>query len=353
MFISPLDGDVTNLNYSLCMSLLYARRHDYAFHISFDLTKEHNRSYANCSAGSMSAWNKIPLLQRLINDVDVIVWMDLDTLISDDSFAIGLDKFLPVHIHSQSECLPSSSADYLEGMYIPSKIGTGEGVVRADGKPTTRHMGTAVAHYSLDDMFGADTEPFLWVSQDLNPEYAVNLNTAVMAIRACPLALAFLQAVWEAGADPSYFKRSTSIHNPLYPVSANSCYRFDPMWYVKEPCSGYWGWPWEQGGIWGVLSDPARGRFRRGTCIRPHRGPFTLNTVKGYEPVRSISWYFEKDSEKRQSYDDVFAYHKTEIGSARFSLKRLLRRGALGHERIAKVCGLRVRAPRYGASPFT
>jgi hypothetical protein len=124
--------------------------------------------------------------------------------------------------------------------------------------------------------------------------------------------------------------------------------------HLKRPCEGYWGWPWEQGAIWGLLSHRANSHYRQAVCVRPHRGPFALNTVKGAIPIRPISWYFDDNEKKAHSYDDVFAFHKIdEPFWARYSLKRLLMRGVVGHERISRVCGLHVRAPRYGKNPFS
>lgn len=194
---------IPHTNFSVCLAHLYCRRHDYAFHLATDLASENLRSYGNCSSSEMSAWNKIPLLKRLIEDVDVIVWMDLDSIISDDSFTIGLDYFLPYPVSNQSQCLPTTSADYFEGIYLPTK---------ANSQPfaaedSTHHMGTGVSRFHFNDMFGASDEPFLWAAQDLNPKYTVNLNTAVIAFRRCPLAMSFLEDIWRIGEDPNYFRR--------------------------------------------------------------------------------------------------------------------------------------------------
>lgn len=207
MFKQNQGGNIPHVNFSVCLAMLYARRHDYAFYLSSDLASENNRTYGNCTSGQMSAWNKIPLLRKLINDVNIIVWIDLDAILSDDSFTIGLDKFLPRPTR-QSDCLPVSSADYFEGIYISRNNSFFNTTPAAS---TTPHMGTSVSNFNLTDMFGSSEDPFLWAAQDLNPLYAVNLNTAVLAIRRCPLALQFLDDVWNLGNNISYFHRSIVI----------------------------------------------------------------------------------------------------------------------------------------------
>jgi hypothetical protein len=218
IFNTALDNP-SRANFSVCLAMLYARRHDYAFFLSSDLAAEHNRSYGNCTSSEMSAWNKIPLLRRLINDVDIIVWMDLDAVLSDDSFTVDLDKFLP-YPTTQNDCLPTSSADFHEGLYITRTHSFFNTTTSAS---TTPHMGTDVANYDLKDMFGSNRMPFLWVAQDLNPHYAVNLNTAVMAIRRSSLALTFLDDVWELGNDPTYFHRYIGHVKDI----CGACHAFD------------------------------------------------------------------------------------------------------------------------------
>ena len=41
----------------------------------------------------------------------------------------------------------------------------------------------------------------------------------------------------------------------------------------------YWGWPWEQGGVWSVLKDSNQLRYLQGACLLPHRGRYALNSI--------------------------------------------------------------------------
>ena len=61
----------------------------------------------------------------------------------------------------------------------------------------------------------------------------------------------------------------------------------DPGWKEKldHECRGYWGWPWEQGGIWDVLfhrmlTQPP-GILLQGTCVLKNTGTGALNSITG------------------------------------------------------------------------
>ena len=106
--IAKPKADTKDIIYSTCIAQLYAVRHGYAFYLEKEMEYVNNRTYGSCTSLEMSAWNKIPLLQSLIEDVDVIVWLDLDTIITENSFVSPLDNFLPQKITQQSECFPQS-----------------------------------------------------------------------------------------------------------------------------------------------------------------------------------------------------------------------------------------------------
>jgi hypothetical protein len=216
---------------TICIAKLYAIKHQYAFAVHQNLGVIHHRSYGRCSAHHMSPWNKIPLIQRYLTEVEVLIWIDLDGIIQ--RMETPLESMIPL-VWNQSGC--NSFRDIREyGKDIP--------------KIDPQHLP------------GSAPEPFLWVTLDMNVKYSVNVNTAVIALRRTPISFQFLQRVWDAGSDPKLF------------------HQFDPYWDQKTLCTGYWGWPWEQGGIWSVLRDPNVTEYLQGSCILPHRGRQSINSV--------------------------------------------------------------------------
>jgi hypothetical protein len=218
---------------SVCIAKLYAMQHQYAFSFHTNLGEVNSRHYGSCSSRQMSPWNKIPLIQQYLSAVEILIWIDLDGVIQ--RMKVPLDQILP-NFSKQSAC--NSYSD-------------------------PRELGKEIDFTNPSNLPGSASEPFLWVTEDLNVRYSVNINTAVLAIRNHELAFHFLEDVWDAGADPDLFKR------------------YDPEWDLKEPCVGYWGWPWEQGGIWSVLrqSQVSGYRYLQGTCVLPHHGGHSLNSV--------------------------------------------------------------------------
>jgi hypothetical protein len=215
-------------NYTTCIAQIYARRFNYAIYIEKNLELISSRQYDGCN---MIAWNKIKLIQNYIKDVDYLIWIDLDGFIL--RYNTSLDFFIKNKIINQSDCLPSIHDT----------------------------LGYAIKHYNDSNLPGASEQPFLWLSEDINPNYAVNVNTAVMVLRRCKQTDLFLHKVWDIGTDINAFKKH------------------DIAWKDKIKCQGYYGWPWEQGAIWDILSDSLDTSYLQGTCILPNQGNKGLNSV--------------------------------------------------------------------------
>jgi hypothetical protein len=211
--------------YSTCIANLYARKHGYAFYVEKGLEYVHNRSYGSCSSSHMSPWNKLPLLQEMVDDVDVIVWLDMDAIIHENSFMTGLDKFLPSQISRQRDCFPKNIRSEEEVQFWKSKQQNNHKKHKHKYKHNDNHnkkrkggddaslsrdkleVGEKVLGWSTQDLPGASASPFLWVTQDINPGYALNVNTAVMALRRGPQAKRLLERAWAVGEDQKYFVR--------------------------------------------------------------------------------------------------------------------------------------------------
>jgi hypothetical protein len=184
----------------------------------------------------MSPWNKVRLIQTYLPDVEILIWIDLDGLIQKAD--LTLDKILP-------EKWVIGGCNSLGAKFI---------------------LGRSYNHTDSSHYPGLGEKPFFWVSHDVSPLYAVNVNTAVMAIRRSKIAFDFLDRVWEVGNIPNVQRY------------------FDDWWKDKVECEGYWGWPWEQGGVWYVLGNPANPAFLMNTCVLPYAGEHALNSVSsGYE----------------------------------------------------------------------
>jgi hypothetical protein len=273
----------TLADYSSCIALMYARRHGYAFVVNKDLGAVHNRTYGNCSSAEMSPWNKIHLMRSYLSDVDVLVWIDLDGIIQ--NFNRSLQQVLPLDLkNNPTRCRP------------------------------THQLGVDVAHYPVFDQAGADNRPFLWLSSDNSHRYSVNVNSAVFAVRRTAAAFAFLDDVWEVGGRWDAFVRH------------------DPFWKTKDQCRGYWGWPWEQGGIWDVLSGKNR-TYMRGTCILPNYGEAGLNSVvdesKGAGPG---------DDPKYNTFGPLVMHHPRH--PANDWMTRHIRDGSIAAAEVEPVCGI-------------
>ena len=215
---------------SPCIAKIYAERHKYAFKLVRNLEHIDSRKYGPCKP--FPQWNKIKLLTKYIDDVDILLWIDLDAVIT--RLDTPLDAIIPDSF-AHSACLTHANATIL---------------------------GSTVASNSKADSPGAVPAPFFWTTIDVNPLYSVNINTGVMALRSGDLAHVFLERVWSVGDNPYSFEKH------------------DVEYLSKAPCSAYYGWPWEQGGVWDVLGNRSDRRFLRGTCVLPSDGPRSLNSVE-------------------------------------------------------------------------
>lgn len=220
--------------YTTCIARIYAEKHNYAFYVDKNLDKWANLTSDICPQGTGTAWNKIKLIQQYVLHVDILMWIDLDGLIMFPNS--NLDKILLNHTREYYKLAP----------YV------------GDGKT---ELGVNIKDFDVSDLPGNGLRPILWFAKDVNPNYAVNVNSAVFAVRNSPLGIEFLEKVWEVSKDSHAFEKH------------------DPYWKDKVPCHGYYGWPWEQGGIWDVLSDTKDTRFLQHTSILPNSGKYGLNTV--------------------------------------------------------------------------
>ena len=160
-------------DYNTCILKLYALEHGYAFKVEKNLGGSHlsNRTYGKCLSSQMSPWNKIPLMQKYLNDVGFLVWFDVDAIITD--FKKKLENLFPSKAVPQSICLPLG---YMNGS-----------------------LGNSLKRRRISYMPGAMSDPFLWLAKDINPSYLINVNSAVMALRNCNTSKLFLDLVWRFG----------------------------------------------------------------------------------------------------------------------------------------------------------
>ena len=226
-----MDGrghDLSSVMVSTCIAKLYAMNMGYAFKLVTNLENVSTRKYGPCPAHKMSAWHKIQLVRTFLPDVDNLLWLDLDALIVRPT--IPLSHILDSRHRETTEL----------------------------GAWMCAHTGPDAYHRNIT---GSAATPFFFASKDINPKYAINLNTGVFAVKNTPLAFDFLTRVWRVGDNVDAFKKH------------------DPWWRFKTPCTDYWGWPWEQGGIWDVLADSSHLEFLKGTVFLPSEGVHGLNSV--------------------------------------------------------------------------
>ena len=219
---------------SPCISKLYAMKHNYAFALIENLEDINYRKYPPCN--TFPQWNKVKVMEMYIMDVDILLWIDLDAVIA--QFDTPLTAVLPNNM-AESACSSMIS--------------------------DVREFGRGITSQDRRDLPGAANESFFWATADINAaEYDLNLNTAVMALRRGPMARTFLKLLWDIGDNPEAFQRH------------------DKKWRKKKQCKGYYGWPWEQGGVWDVLLNKSHVDMLRGTCMLPHVGPKALNSILDY-----------------------------------------------------------------------
>jgi hypothetical protein len=213
-----------NVQINVCIAKIYAKRHNYAFYLEKNLEEIATIRTEACPAGTGIAWNKIKLMQSYLDDVEYLLWIDIDAIIVRMNSTI--DRY--TH-HGRRRCIP----------------------------PDVTNLGTKLQGYTQ----GSVRNPFLWLSSDVNKDYAVNLNSAVVLLKRTPIAFEFLSKVWNVTKDEYAFTKH------------------DPYWKQKVACMGYYGWPWEQGAIWDILSDQQDQKFLQSTCILPNKGSHGFNSV--------------------------------------------------------------------------
>ena len=283
--------------YTSCLFLLYAKKHNYAYYINQNLGQVNNRSYGDCSSERMSPWNKIILIKQLLDDVNYLVWIDIDTVLDEISFRLPITSFLPtIPLKSQLDCLP-----------------------RYTNQSSTRQYGEFLQSFSLSELPGRNKEPFLFASEDLSSFYPININTAIFIIKNNQLAFEFLDDVWKVGDNPNYFKS------------------LDNGWKKKFPCQGYWGWPWEQGGIWQTLMDYPK-KYLNSICILSRSNQYVLNNIHGDPEILSI-YADPLEFLNRSGYQIIFGYHHSKI-NGRHVLKRLMRTKLTTSKVINQTCNI-------------
>ena len=198
------------------LMLKYAKKFGYAAYIEKDLAKYSKREFS---------WDKIPLLQKLLEEIEYVAWMDPDIILK--NFDIPLyDRIMGTGYGNASSLRDAESFNFsCNGGRQKEKWGQ-----YLDSKPSN--------------------QTFLWMSEDIEPNYLLNVNAGLMVIRRGDLARKFLQRVWDIGENPNNFKHH------------------DPLWTKKKRTSPYLGWPWEEGAIWDALAKD-RDLYLRRTCIAP------------------------------------------------------------------------------------
>lgn len=216
----------------------YAQRHKYMLFVERNLTR--------FSPTHHPAWNKILLLRDLLrayapSALPILLWIDVDVIISDMRVGV-LDLLLGLR-HCDVGLGQKRWAPYL---------------ARSDGG--ARQEG-AVRSSSTS----------LWFGRDSNEYFLINVNTGLMGLRNDAVAREFLEAVWATHRiDPEGFKRH------------------DPFWARKRPTSPYYGWPWEQGGVWDVLAAEPH-RFLAASCVA-HPSVLQYLVSNGMPSKRTHAW---------------------------------------------------------------
>lgn len=199
-------GDAT-----ACLLRRLAQRRGYAFYAE--------RALQRFGADRPVAWQKIRLLAERLMDVDLLVWVDADVAWTATEADLA-DVFLR-ELSTPAACIGHLGQSKWEGV-----------------------AGVGVNSSGIDATGGI----FFWASADVRPkQHNMNLNSAVIAIRSGGESRRFLAAVWEEGNDLFGFTK------------------YNPHWRKQPVGHHYWGWPFEQGGIWAVLErEPS---FLRHACV--------------------------------------------------------------------------------------
>lgn len=183
-------GDGSYGDVTACLFRLYALAQGYAFFVE--------RAMQRFGNDRPVAWHKLRLLLDRLSDVDLLLWVDAD--IAWTNHTARIEEVLLQHLSSPKAC---------------------------------RNLGQG----RWSDLSEVDSnEIFLWASADVRPKQELNLNSAVLAFRNGPTSRYFLTTAIEEGKDPLGFTRH------------------DPKWQARAPGNHYWGWPFEQGAFWNILT---------------------------------------------------------------------------------------------------
>jgi hypothetical protein len=217
--------------FSTCINKLYAMKNQYAFKLVRNLEDVNNRTYGPCATSSMTPWNKIVVVKEYLPDVEHLIWIDLDAVI------------VRTHIQIDSILNASNKMDTDLGQWFGTQ-------------KFSKHI-----HRHRVNLTGSVPDPFLWASQDINPDYWVNLNSAVFVIKNVPMAFDFLSDVWAVGDDPDCFKRHDhgwkkkvmceGVQSTVLFLCVNHSHTISLFFahdFALLIMLGYYGWPWEQGG---------------------------------------------------------------------------------------------------------
>ena len=249
---------------SSCLLQAYAEQHLYALYVERNMT--------HWALDRTAAWGKLRLLQYLLYShpkLPIVAWIDMDIVITDLSVPL-LDRLLH---------MPNCTHGLL-GDSVESSLATGSAF---NNQTQWANRLAATGESSI-----------FWVGRDVNERYALNVNTGMFALRNSKLALEFLNAAWSFGDDPNHFKRH------------------DFNWMAKSSDDPYYGWPFEQGGMWDAWT--ASPRLLQQLCVaEPGHLQLLLLQSKMPEFKRILCGRDPQDTSLR----DAFAVHMVGLSSAK------------------------------------
>mmetsp|Transcript_101729 Transcript_101729/g.313947 ORF Transcript_101729/g.313947 Transcript_101729/m.313947 type:complete len:230 (-) Transcript_101729:58-747(-) len=179
--------------------LEYAERHRYAFYVDKKLPE---------LAARGKYWNKVILMQKLLREINTLVWIDPEMVIK------KLDK--PIE----------------------------ELLKTANCKGTEQEGWDQVLPWRVSN------DTFMILNSDKSPRhYLVNANTGMVILRRKPETFDFLSEVWKIGNDPKHFE-----HHQIRKGNKTN------------KTNNKNGWPYEQGAFWDVLANSGP-RYIRHTCV--------------------------------------------------------------------------------------
>mmetsp|Transcript_36914 Transcript_36914/g.102499 ORF Transcript_36914/g.102499 Transcript_36914/m.102499 type:complete len:416 (-) Transcript_36914:76-1323(-) len=178
----------------------YAEKKGYALYVDRNISRHSSRNVG---------WNKIVLMQKLLDDVPLLVWMDSDIVLT--RLDVPLDTLL-----TSSACNGARQQKW--------------------------------APYLSNDV---KESTFLWMGADMRyrgfDQYTVNTAPGLMVLRRGKQAKEFLEKVWEVGYDPLYY-----LHH----------------WAGAKREEMVDEWPYEQGAVWDILTNEPN-VYMRNACIAP------------------------------------------------------------------------------------